>query len=70
MLKRIRWLTTGLALGFGASFWLRRKAREAADRYRPAGLAAATAARARDALAEGRIAMREREAELRGERAR
>lgn len=66
MLKRIRWMTTGAAVGFGASVWLQRKVKTAADRYRPAGVAGAAAARARDALADGREAMRAREAELRG----
>lgn len=66
MLKRVRWLTTGAAVGFGGAFWLQRKVKNAADRYRPVGVAGAAAARARDALEEGRAAMREREAELRG----
>lgn len=66
MLKRVRWLVTGVAVGFGGSVWLQRKVRTAAERWRPAGVAGAAATRARDALHEGRAAMREREAELRG----
>ena len=66
MLKRLRWLSTGMAVGFGGSFWLQRKMKTAASRYGPAGVAVAAANRARDALEEGRTAMREREAELRG----
>jgi hypothetical protein len=66
MLKRVRWLTAGAAVGFGGSFWLQRKLKVAAGRYRPVGMAGAAAVRARDALEEGRTAMREREAELRG----
>lgn len=66
MLKRIRWLTTGAAVGFGGSLWVQRKLRTAASRYRPAGVAGAAASRAREALEEGRTAMRDREAELRG----
>ena len=66
MLKRVRWLVTGAAVGFGGSVWLQRKVRTAAERWRPAGVAGAAATRARDALEEGRAAMREREAELRG----
>lgn len=66
MLKRVRWLTTGAAVGFGASLWLQRKVKSAATRYRPAGVAGAAAARAREALEEGRAAMRDRESELRG----
>ena len=66
MFKRLRWLTTGAAVGFGGAVWLQRKVKTAADRYRPAGVAGAAAARAKDAFEEGRSAMREREAELRG----
>lgn len=66
MLKRVRWLVTGAAVGFGGSVWLQRKVRMAAERWRPAGVAGAAASRAKDALLEGRTAMREREAELRG----
>jgi hypothetical protein len=67
MLKRVRWMTTGAAVGFGASVWLQRKLKTAADQYRPAAVAEAAAARAKGALEEGRQAMRRREAELRGE---
>jgi hypothetical protein len=66
MLKRVRWLTAGAAVGFGGAVWLQRKVKSAADRYRPVGMAGAAAGRAKDALEEGRVAMREREAELRG----
>ena len=66
MLKRVRWLLAGAAVGFGGSVWLQRKVRTAAERLRPSGVAGAAAARARDALEEGRTAMRDREAELRG----
>jgi hypothetical protein len=66
MFKRARWLTTGVAVGVGTSMWLQRRLKTAAQRYRPASVAVAAAARARDALDEGRRAMRQREAELRG----
>ena len=66
MVKRLRWLSTGAAVGFGGSLWLQRKLKTASDRYRPAGVAGAAAARAREALEEGRAAMKAREAELRG----
>ena len=65
MLKRLRWLTAGAALGVGGSVWLQKRLKAAATRYRPAGVAGAAAARARDALSEGRTAMKEREAQLR-----
>jgi hypothetical protein len=66
MFKRLRWLSTGAAVGAGGSLWLQRKMKSAASRYGPAGVVVAAANRARDALDEGRIAMQEREAELRG----
>jgi hypothetical protein len=66
MFKRLRWLTVGAAAGVGGSVWVQRKLKTAASRYRPVGVAGAAAAKARDALDEGRAAMRAREAELRG----
>jgi hypothetical protein len=65
MFKRLRWLGTGLALGVGGSLWAQRKMKVLASRYRPAGMAQGAAGRALDAWREGRVAMREREAELR-----
>jgi hypothetical protein len=61
MLKRIRWMGTGVLIGFGGSVWLQKRMKAVADRYKPGGLAA----RARDAVVEGRQAMKEREAQLR-----
>ncbi len=66
MFKRVRWMTTGAAVGFGSALWLQRKVKTAANRYRPVEVAGAAASRAKDAFEEGRAAMREREAELRG----
>jgi hypothetical protein len=72
MFKRIRWLGLGAIAGVGASVWTQRKARVMAARYRPAGLAGGAAdrargwpARLREAVAEGREVMHQREAELR-----
>ena len=67
MFKRVRWMTTGAAVGFGASVWLQKKIKTAADQYKPVAVAGAAASRARDALQEGRTAMRRREEELRGQ---
>ncbi len=66
MPKRTRWLVTGVALGAGGSLWAQRKAKTAASRYGPAGLVGATGRRLATALADGREAMREREAQLKG----
>ncbi len=72
MFKRTRWMVVGYAAGIGTSTYAAIKARQAARRYTPpeiahraADRAAAGADRVRDAVAEGRAAMAEREAELR-----
>ena len=72
MFKRARWIGAGVAIGAGTVLWAQRKLRGVVDRYRPAGMAGDAVDRAislpsdlRDAFAEGRQAMREREAELR-----
>lgn len=66
MIKRLRWLVTGAAIGLGGSAWLKRKAKTVTARYGANALAEAAANRAREAFEEGREAMRQREAELRG----
>lgn len=77
MFKRLFWLMVGAGFGFGVSFWLMRWVRETAARYAPervsADLTSALKGLGEDlraAVAEGRHAMREREAELRAEAAR
>lgn len=74
MFRRLFWLMVGAGFGFGVSFWLMRFVRETAARYTPERVSAdlADALRGlggdlRAAVAEGREAMREREAELRAE---
>ncbi|MGV3759372.1 MAG: hypothetical protein ACO1PW_07475 [Actinomycetota bacterium] len=76
MFRRLFWLVIGAGFGFGVSFWLMRFVRETAARYTPERVSAdlADALRSfggdlRAAVAEGREAMREREAELRAEAA-
>ena len=81
MFKRVTWLGVGLVAGFGASKWVERKARRRLARLIPGGLrtldagaevrdrarelATGTLADLRDAVAEGRRAMTNREVELR-----
>lgn len=68
MLKRIRWMATGVAVGAGATIWAERKARAVAAKYSPSGAANRARGWPADVVAavkEGREAMREREAELR-----
>ena len=74
MFKRIFWLAIGLGLGFGMSFWFMRFVRETVERYKPervsqdlAGAISKLGDDLRAAVTEGRLAMREREEELRAE---
>ncbi len=74
MFKRLFWLTVGMAIGFGTSFWVYRTVRQTLDRYRPEQVAESLARSLRSlrddlraALAEGREAMRQAEAELRAD---
>lgn len=74
VIKRAFWLATGAAFGAGSSYYANKLAREVAAKLTPAqvtidltGAARAAGTAVRDALAEGRVAMREREADLRAE---
>ena len=74
MFRRLFWLVVGAGFGFGASFWLMRFVRETAARYTPervstdlAGAIKGLGTDLRAAVAEGREAIREREAELHSE---
>ncbi len=74
MFKRFFWLTVGLTIGYGTSFWLMRTVRRTVERFTPERLSKDAVAQAksfgaelRAALEDGRAAMREREAELRAE---
>lgn len=72
MFKRLFWLVVGAAFGFGVSFWVTRFVRETVTRYSPERVSADLAGALRQlgtdlraAVAEGREAMREAEADLR-----
>ena len=74
MFKRLFWLMIGAGFGFGVSFWLIRFVRQTVERYTPervssdlAGALKAFGEDLRAAVADGREAMREREAEIRAE---
>ena len=74
MFKRLFWLTVGISIGFGTSYWTVRYVRRTISRYAPERLAEDATRLARTvgtdlkaAVAEGRDAMRQREAELRAE---
>lgn len=68
MFKRLFWM----GVGVGASFWVRRRVRDTVGRYQPQRVSGEVVAAVhrlgddvRAAVHEGRVAMREREAELR-----
>ena len=63
-MKRLVWFAAGAAAGVGGTAYAKRKAREAADRYRPVSLAKGAASRVAEAVREGRSAMAAKEAEL------
>ncbi|MBV8690309.1 MAG: hypothetical protein JOZ37_17310 [Actinobacteria bacterium] len=74
MFKRLFWLTIGLGLGVGASFWFMRFIRKTVERYSPERIStdmtnAVKGLRQdlRAAVSEGRQAMRDREIEIREE---
>lgn len=73
MFKRLRWLVTGAGIGLGTSLWLQRKVKRTAARYSPQRFSGeltrtvkGISGDVRAAVTEGREAMREREAALRG----
>ena len=76
MFKRLRWIVMGMGVGASASVWVQRRVKLLLRSYTPPEVAARAAKRStevagrkagevRTAVAEGRQAMREREAELR-----
>ncbi len=74
MFKRLFWLTVGMAIGFGTSFWLFRLVRDTIARYTPEQMADSAGqllrrvgADVRSAVAEGHEAMVQAEADLRSE---
>ena len=74
MFKRLFWLTVGLTIGYGTSFWLMRTVRRTVERLTPERLSRDAVAGAKSfgaelkaALEDGRAAMHQREAELRAE---
>ena len=71
MFKRLLWLTIGLTIGVGTSYWTVRYVRRTIERFTPERLAGNASRVARTlasdlkaAAEEGREAMRRREAEL------
>ena len=74
LVRRLVWFTSGATAGLGGAIWVRHRIRRTVRRYAPEQLQAEAAASVRrlgwdvrDAVVEGRSAMRQREAELRAE---
>jgi hypothetical protein len=74
MFRRLFWLVIGVGFGFGLSFWLMRFVKTTAARYAPervsenlAGAVRGLGQDIRAAVADGRAAMQEYEAELRAD---
>ena len=65
MIKRFVWLTIGFLLGVGSSWTIMRRLRRVATRYVPTEVRDRWNTNVRAAVAEGRDAMRAREAAFR-----
>ncbi len=66
-MKRVVWFTAGAAAGVAGTAWTQRKVKHVAAAAKPRAVATKAAERVRDAVREGRLAMRQKEAELRAE---
>jgi hypothetical protein len=78
LIRRVFWFGTGASVGAGGVWWIRRRVRRVVMRYTPEAVGPEVRAQVaanlrrgrddvRDAVREGRAAMRAREAELRSE---
>lgn len=74
LIRRLVWFASGVSVGFGGAMWIRRRVRRAVERYVPDRVAAEVSSSVRrigtglrDAVDEGRVAMRDREASLRSD---
>ncbi|MGZ4701515.1 MAG: hypothetical protein ACXV98_09910 [Ilumatobacteraceae bacterium] len=65
MIKRFTWFVSGAVAGVAGAGIAKRKFKQAATHFTPKNVAQGITARVRDSVAEGRTAMRAREAELR-----
>jgi hypothetical protein len=62
--KRLFWLIVGFTLGIASSWAVTRRLRRIAERFAPADVVDRWSDNVRDAVSEGRTAMRVRETEL------
>ena len=68
MIKRLTWFLGGAVAGIAGAGFAKRKVKATAAQLAPARVVQSAAQRAREALLEGKLAMRAREAELRARR--
>ena len=66
-MKRVFWFTAGAASGVAGTMWAQQKVKHAAAAAKPRAVAERLAGKVRDAVREGRLGMREKEAELRAQ---
>ncbi len=66
-MKRLVWFTAGAAAGVAGTTWTQRKLKHAAAAAKPRVVAHRAAEAVRDAVREGRLGMRLKEAELRAQ---
>ena len=67
MFRRFFWLVFGFALGATSSWALSRRVKRVADRYVPSEIRDRWTGTVKAAVGEGRVAMKAREAELKGD---
>jgi hypothetical protein len=65
MIKRLTWFVSGAVAGVAGVGIAKRKVRQAATHLTPKNIVHGVRSHVRDAVAEGRVAMRAKEAELR-----
>jgi hypothetical protein len=68
MVKRLAWFVVGAAAGVGGSVYAKRKVKATAERLSPRNIAGSALDTVKDAMREGRSAMRSKEVELRAVR--
>ncbi len=66
-MKRVFWFTAGAAAGVAGTTWAQQKVKHAAAAAKPRAMAAKAADKVRDAVREGRLGMRQKEAEMRAQ---
>jgi hypothetical protein len=64
VIKRLTWFVSGAVAGVAGAGLAKRKVKQAANRLTPANVVHGLTGRVRDALSEGRLAMRAKESEL------